>query len=63
MKNLLMSVAEKTLLRKHALIGAVNDELKNIVQIEHFIQRSFNNFIANTFYVIVAFCFFEKAYH
>lgn len=30
-----MSVANKILLRKRALIETVNDELKNIAQIEH----------------------------
>lgn len=35
MKNSLMSIADKTLLRKRALIETVNDELKNIEQIEH----------------------------
>ena len=34
MKNSLMSIADKILLRRRALIEAVNDELKNIVQIE-----------------------------
>lgn len=34
MKNLLMSIADKILLRRRALIEAANDELKNIVQIE-----------------------------
>lgn len=34
MKNLLISIADKILLRRKALIEAVNDELKNIVQIE-----------------------------
>lgn len=50
----------KILLRKRALIEMVNDELKNIAQIEHSIHRSFNNFIANSLYVITAYCFFEK---
>ena len=45
MKNSLMSVADKILLRKRALIETVNDELKNIAQIEHSRHRSFNNFI------------------
>lgn len=36
MKNMLMSMADKILLRKWALIETVNDELKNIAQIEHF---------------------------
>lgn len=56
----LMSVADKILLRKRALIETVNDELKNIAQIEHFIYRSFNNnFIANALSAIAAYCFFD----
>ncbi len=35
MKNLLMSIADKILLRKRALIATVNDELNNITQIEY----------------------------
>jgi hypothetical protein len=38
----------------------VNDELKNIAQIEHSRHRSFNNFIANALSAIAAYCFFEK---
>ena len=60
MKNSLMSIADKILLRKRALIETVNDELKNIAQIEHSRYRSFNNFIANSLSAIVAYCFFEK---
>uniref|UniRef100_UPI0038B67409 transposase n=1 Tax=Tenacibaculum sediminilitoris TaxID=1820334 RepID=UPI0038B67409 len=36
MKNCLMTVSDKTLLRKRFVIETVNDELKNIYQIEHF---------------------------
>lgn len=60
MRNSLMSVADKTYLRKRALIETVNDELKNIAQIEHSRHRSFNNFIANALSAIAAYCFFEK---
>ena len=60
MKNSLMSIADKILLRKRALIEMVNDELKNIAQIEHSRHRSFNNFIANSLSAIAAYCFFEK---
>ncbi len=49
MKNSLMSIADKILLRKRALIETVNDELKNIARIEHSRRRSFSNFIANSF--------------
>ena len=45
---------------KRSLIETVNDELKNIAQIEHSRHRSFNNFIANSLSAIVAYCFFEK---
>ena len=46
-KNSLMSIADKILLRKRALIETVNDELKNIAQMKHSRHCSFNNFIAN----------------
>lgn len=60
MRNLLMSVVDKILLRKRALIETVNDELKNIAQIEDSRYRSFNNFIANALSAIATYCFFEK---
>ena len=60
MKNSLMSITDKIILRKRALIETVNDELKNIAQIEHSRHRSFDNFIVNTLSAIAAFCFFEK---
>lgn len=47
-------------MRKRALIETVNDELKNIAQIEHSRHRSFNNFIANALSAIAAYGFFEK---
>lgn len=55
-----MSIANKIMFKKRALIEAVNDELKNIAQIEPSRHHSFNNFIANPLPVIVAYCFFEK---
>ena len=60
MKNSLMSIADKICLRKRALIETVNDELKNIAQIEHSRHRSFSNFITNALSAIVAYCFFDK---
>ena len=35
MKDALMSVSDKLLLRKRAIIETVNNELKNIAQVEH----------------------------
>ena len=60
MKNSLMSMADKILLRKRALIESTNDELKNIAQIEHSRHRSFSNFIVNTIAALAAYCFFPK---
>ena len=54
MKNCLMSVADKVLLRKRAVIETVNDELKNISQIEHSRHRSFCNFMVNAVSAIAA---------
>ncbi len=42
-----MSIADKILLSKRALIETINDELKNIAQIKNSRHRSFNKFIAN----------------
>ena len=60
MKNSLMSVADKIMLRKRALVESVNDELKNIAQIEHSRHRPFVNFITNALSAIDAYCFFPK---
>jgi len=38
---------DKFLLRKRALIETVNDQLKNISQIEHTWHRSVTNFMVN----------------
>ena len=60
MKNSLMSMADKILLKKRALIESTNDELKNIAQIEHSRHRSFSNFIVNTIAALATYCFFPK---
>ena len=60
MKNSLMTVTDKIMLRKRALVESVNDELKNIAQIEHSRHRSFTNFITNALSAIAAYCFFPK---
>jgi hypothetical protein len=60
MKNSLMHIYDKILLRKRALIETVNDELKNICQIEHSRHRSFENFIANLISGLTAYCFLDK---
>ena len=55
-----MSVSDKILLRKRSVIESVNDELKNIAQIEHSRHRSFCNFLVNAVSAIAAYCFFPK---
>jgi len=47
MKNCLMSINDKILLRKRSIIETINDELKNICQIEHSRHRSFVNFLTS----------------
>ena len=60
MKNSLMLLQDKIALRKRALIETVNDELKNICQIEHTRHRSFENFTTNLLSVLIAYSFFDK---
>lgn len=60
MKDSLMSITDKILLRKRDLIEAINDELKNIAQLENSRHRSFNNFVIDVLSAIAAYCFFEK---
>ena len=47
MKNKLVPLIDKVLLRKRAVIESVNDQLKNISQIEHTRHRSIWSFMAN----------------
>ena len=57
---MLISVSDKLLLRKRAIIETVNDELKNIAQVEHSRHRCFDNFIVNMLGAIAAYCCFPK---
>lgn len=60
MKNVLMELKDKILLRKRSVIETVNDELKNICQVEHSRHRSFENFITNLISGLIAYSFFPK---
>ena len=60
MKNKLMDMTDKILLRKRAIIECVNDFLKNICQIEHSRHRSVANFIVNIISGLVAYSFLPK---
>lgn len=60
MKQKLMSLKDKALLRKRALIETVNDQLKNISQIEHTRHRSPSNFLVNLLSGLAAYSHQEK---
>ena len=60
MKNRLMDMGDKILLRKRAIIETVNDFLKNICQIEHTRHRSPVNFVVNLVAGLVAYSFLPK---
>ncbi len=60
MKNVLMELKDKILLRKRSVIETVNDELKNMCQIEHSRHRSFTGFVSNTIAALIAYSFFPK---
>jgi hypothetical protein len=55
-----MPLLDKILLRKRSVVETVNDELKNICDIEHSWRRSINNFMMNLIAATGAYCFFEK---
>ena len=55
MKNKLISLEEKILLRKRSLIETVNDQLKNVYQIEHTHHRSPANFLVHLIAGLVAY--------
>ncbi len=60
MKNSLMLLQDCIMLRKRALVETVNDELKNLCQIEHTRHRTFDNFIANLISGLIAYSFLPK---
>ena len=60
MKNSLMTMSDKILLRKRSVIETVNDELKNICQIEHSRHRCFTNFLSNIVAGLIAYSFLPK---
>lgn len=60
MKNKLMPLLDKLLLRKRGIIETINDQLKNISQIEHSRHRSVYNFFVNLLGGLLAYTFREK---
>jgi len=60
MKNRLMPLVDKLLLRKRSVIETVNDQLKNMCDIEHTRHRSHINFMVNMVAGLIRYTYFEK---
>ncbi|WP_149031470.1 IS982 family transposase [Moorena producens] len=60
MKNQLVELWEKFMLRKRSLIETVNDQLKTIYQVSHSRHRSVSNFMVNMIAGLVAYTFQNK---
>lgn len=60
MKNRLVPLMDKLLSRKRSIIETINDQLKNISQIEHSRHRSVTNFMINMVAGLVAYTHQEK---
>lgn len=56
MKPQLMTLTDRILLRRRAIIESIIDQLKNISQIEHSRHRSIPNFIVNVLCGLIAYC-------
>lgn len=55
MKPQLMALTDKLLLRKRSIVETINDQLKNISQIEHSRHRSIDNFFVNLMSGLIAY--------
>ena len=60
MKNKLMDLHDRLMLRKRAVIESVNDFLKNICDTEHSRHRSVTNFLVNLVSALAAYSFLPK---
>jgi hypothetical protein len=60
MKNKLLPLVDKLLLRKRSVIETVNDQLKNLCDIEHTRHRSPINFMVNMVAGLIRYTYFEK---
>jgi len=60
MKNRFVPLIAKILLRKRSLIETVNDQLKNISQIQHTRHRSVCNFMVNVISGLIAYTYQDK---
>ena len=58
MKQRLMPLYDKIMLRKRSIIESLNDMLKNVAQLVHSRHRSMHNFLMNLLGAMGAYCFF-----
>jgi hypothetical protein len=56
MKNRLMLLEDRLMLRKRAIAESIIDQLKNISQVEHSRHRSVFNFLVNVLCGLIAYC-------
>jgi hypothetical protein len=60
MKNRLVKLIDKILLRKRAVIESVNDYLKNLCHTEHSRHRSVFNFLVNVMAGLAAYTYLPQ---
>lgn len=60
MKQQLLPLYDKIMLRKRSVIESLNDMLKNVAQLVHTRHRSVHNFLMNLLAAIGAYCFFNE---
>jgi len=60
MKNKLMPMWDKIMLRKRDIIECINELLKNKANLVHSRHRSIHNFIMNLCSALKAYCFFDN---
>ena len=60
MKNKLMPVWDKIMMRKRYIIECINELLKNKANLVHSRHRSIHNFIMNLSSALTAYCFYEN---
>ena len=59
MKQRLMPLYDKIMLRKRSIIESINDMLKNVARLVHSRHRSVHNFIMNLLAAMGAYCFYS----
>jgi hypothetical protein len=60
MKPRVLAAFDKLLLRKRSIIETINNQLKNIFNLEHSRHRSLTNFVVNVMACLVAYSYQEK---